>query len=40
MDRDGVAKKLREDVGAMIGYGELINEEKTDKLEGMGSMFI
>ena len=33
LDREGCLKKVKAEMAETIGYGDIINEEKTDKIE-------
>ena len=33
LEREGLLKKVKAEVSEVIGYGDIINEEKTDKIE-------
>ena len=34
LEKEGCLKKVKSEMAEHIGYGEIINEEKTDKIEG------
>lgn len=34
VEKEGFFKKIKTEVAEQIGYGDIINEEKTDKIEG------
>lgn len=33
LEKEGVLKKIKNEVTEIIGYGDIINEEKTEKIE-------
>lgn len=37
LEKEGYLKKIKSEVADVIGYGDIINEEKTDKIEGNSS---
>lgn len=34
LEKEGCLKKIKSEMAEVIGYGDIINEEKTDKIEG------
>ena len=38
LEKEGFLKKIKGEVAETIGYGEIINEEKTEKIEGTLSL--
>jgi hypothetical protein len=37
LDKEGCLKKIKAEMAESIGYGDIINEEKTDKIESTTS---
>lgn len=33
LEKEGFLKKIKTDIAEIIGYGDIINEEKTEKIE-------